>query len=532
MTRSPRGVQQASYDLDAALASLSAEVLREVVQQLLHELDDRMYARVASSLIARAARTGSGWSPSAVSDEHVAEVLAYVEAAEQDGWADPSEFDAYLGRGAVAFLRKDYASAHRLFDALLPSVADGRLDLGQRELVDEVLGTDVAECAAQYVVSAYMVAPAAQRAEAVRAAIGKVRGVGHFREPLRELERVAMEPLPDLAAFQLQWRMLIESPPADPRTRTGDTEEDRWLREVVQRLEGAEGLAKVARATKRAEDLRAWCACLVEAKDWPAALEAFDEAAALVSGDDFARGEFLDGAARAAQTLERVDLAAHLEKAWRASPSMARLRRWLGSAPSKAMLAERVREALEVCPTQATRQRALLHVLAYDIAAAAKLLAHAPGLGWSDAEHPGHLLFSLFAQLLGGSFEPARRDLDARLHQGADLDTLEALTGESDKPRLATPEVDALVARAGVTCLPDGPSRSAVLAAMKQAAERRIAGVTDQKRRGHYAHAAQLVGDCVGCDKTDETTRWAAALTAEYKRLPALRDALERAWRT
>jgi hypothetical protein len=66
---------------------------------------------------------------------------------------------------------------------------------------------------------------------------------------------------------------------------------------------------------------------------------------------------------------------------------------------------------------------------------------------------------------------------------------------------------------------------------MKTAAESRIAGVTEQKRRRHYGHAAELVATCVACDKTDETRCWAAALQAEYRRFPALRDELERAAR-
>jgi len=257
MTRSSKALEKAPTDLDAALATMSAEALREVVHQVLLELDDRAHARVVASLIARAARTGSGWAPAAVTDEQVAEVLAFVKAAERVGQAEPSEVDEYLGRGSAAFLRKDYDSTHRIFGALLPPIREGNIDLGQHELVDEVLGADVAECAAQYVVSAYMLAPIAERAEAVRTAIDQVHGVGHFWEPLRELERVAVEPLPDLSAFLPRWRALIANKPAGKRTSDWDTEEDRWLREVVQRLEGAEGLAKVARATKRADDLRA-----------------------------------------------------------------------------------------------------------------------------------------------------------------------------------------------------------------------------------------------------------------------------------
>jgi TRAP-type C4-dicarboxylate transport system substrate-binding protein len=74
-------------------------------------------------------------------------------------------------------------------------------------------------------------------------------------------------------------------------------------------------------------------------------------------------------------------------------------------------------------------------------------------------------------------------------------------------------------------------SRKAVLDAMKRAAERRVAGVTEQKRRRHYAHAAELVATCVACDKTSNMTRWAAALQAEYKRFHALHDEVARALR-
>ena len=531
MRRSSKVVEKLPSDLDTALATMSAEALREVVHEVLLELDDRAHARVVASLIARVVRTGVGWAPAPVTDEQVTEVLAFVKAAERIGQADPSEVDEYLRRGSAAFLRKDYASAQRIFGALLPPIGERNIDLGQHELVDEVLGADVAECAAQYVVSSYMLAPVAERAEAVRAAIDEVHGVGHFWEPLRELERVAVEPLPDLDAFLPRWRALIENKPAAKRTSDWDTEEDRWLREVVQRLEGAEGLAKVARTTKRADDLRAWCKSLVEAKDWPTALKAFCEAAELVTDKDYARGEFLDGAALAAQSLERKDLASHFERAWRASPSMSRLRRWLGCASTKAALGKRVGEALEACPKQASRQRALLHLLSHDFAAAAKLLASAPGLGWSNGEHPGHLVFPLFAQLLGASRTAARRDLEPILHRGADLDELEAMTADPEEPRLTTPEVDALLGLAGVAGISEATSRRAALAAMKKAAESRVAGVTEQKRRRHYGHAAELVATCVACDKTDETKRWAAALQAEYKRFPALRDELERALR-
>jgi hypothetical protein len=344
------------------------------------------------------------------------------------------------------------------------------------------------------------------------------------------MERVAVEPLPGLEQFLPRWRAVIESRPAGRRTSDWDTENDRWLREVVQRLDGAEGLAKVARSTRRADDLRAWCRSLVDAGDWKAALSAFEEAAELIADkEDFVRGEFLDGAALAAQSLSRKDLPSHLERAWHASPNMPRLLRWIGSSTSKATLRKRVTEALDACPKHAARQRALLHVLTHDLAPAAKLLATAPGLGWSNGEHPGHLLFPLFAQLLGGRRKEASPRIHSLSHFEMDFESLEVMTPDPEEPRLIMPEIDSLLELAGVGRVSDAASRATVLAAMKKAAENRVAGVTEQKRRRHYGHAAELVATCIACDRTSETARWAAEIKGGYSRFPALRDELNRA---
>ncbi|MCU0690067.1 MAG: hypothetical protein MUF54_01570 [Polyangiaceae bacterium] len=517
-------------DLEAALATMSADDLREVVRAMLLELDEKAHSRVMSSLIDRAARGGTGWAPAALGGDEVAEVLAFAKAAKRAGQADPSEVDELLRRGSAAFLGKDYHAAHRIFGALLPPIGDGEIDLGQHEMIDEVLGTDTAECAAQHVVSAYMITAPAKRAEAVRTAIDEVQSVGNFREPLGELERAAVEPLPGFHDFLPQWRALIVPKPSNERNRDWDTQEDRWLREVVQRLEGSDGLAKVARSTRRAEDLRAWCKSLVDARDWKSALAAFEEAAELVADKDRARGEFLDGAALAAQSLGRKDLPARLGEAWCAGPTMLRLRRWVGSSSSKAVLAKRAAEALKVCPKQAARQCAFLHVLEHDFALAAKLLAAAPGLGWSNEEHPGHLLFPLFLRLLGGKRKRASATTDLPSLRGMD-EMLETMTADPEAPRLIAPEIEELLVRAGVETISDSTARATTLAAMRKAAENRIAGVTEQKRRRYYGHAAELVATCIACDATGETARWAAALKAKHNRFPALRSELDRAMR-
>ena len=113
------------------------------------------------------------------------------------------------------------------------------------------------------------------------------------------MERIAVEPLPRFDDFLRRWRAVIQENRGE-RESEWDSDQDRWLREVIERTEGGDGLAKLARATRCADDLRAWCHVLVAAKDWKAALAAHDEAAEIVADKAYSRGAFLDGAALAA----------------------------------------------------------------------------------------------------------------------------------------------------------------------------------------------------------------------------------------
>jgi hypothetical protein len=256
-------------------------------------------------------------------------------------------------------------------------------------------------------------------------------------------------------------------------------------------------------------------------------LAAFNESAELVNDTEHARGELLDGAALAAQELGRTDLPMRLERAWRSAPSMLRLRRWLGATGSKAVVRKRAAGALETCPKQARRQRAFLHVILGDFEPAAKLLAAAPGLGWSDGEHPGHLLFPLFQRLLGRSHAPLSSNAEQLPVRATDIEELELTTTARDEPRLATPEVDRIIKQAGIGAVTDAKARGAVIEGMRKAAEHRVDGVTGKQRHRYYGHAASLVAICAAVDPSPATARWVARLRDEYRRYPALRAELE-----
>jgi hypothetical protein len=499
--------------VEAALDTLNADDLRGLIRETIPWLDEMTQSRLVNALVERAARNHTGWVPAGPSEALVADIVTFAEAAKRVGYAEPFEVDDYLKEGSIAFLSRDYRAAFQIFRALLVPMGEGDFHVGQDEVVDEVLGADVQTCVAQYVISMYMTATVKNRGKAVHSAIDEMRGIGYFFEPLREMERVAVEPLPELDAFLVQWRGLLEERVARERNRGWDSDEDRWLREVVARMDGGDGLARIARTTKRFQDLRAWCRVHVEARDWNSALAAYDEAAELVTDNADARGEFLDGAALSAQQLGQRDLPVRLGRAWREAPSIIRLRRWLGSSKSKKTLRQRVAEALDACPERFHRQRALLHVVNGDFDAASKLLANAPGLGWSSGDHPGHLLFPLFCTLLGGVEPLAERTLD--------LDEVDPISA-CDRPRLETPKIAALLDQAGINAPADSKTRAVVVEAMRKAAARRIEGVTENKRRRYYAHAASLAVACVWVDGSPEAASWLAAIRNQYRRYPAL----------
>jgi hypothetical protein len=499
------------------------------VRGILDDVDEDVRTTLVDRLLAQATRGSSGWKPARPSPRIVADAQAFAEAARRVGQADPDDVTEHLRQASKAFLAGDHASARAVFDAILPPVASVDIDLGQHELVEEVLGVDAQVCVAQYVASVYTTTPLPGRVDAVLRAIGDVQGVGTLFSPIRDMEDVTAGALPELQAFLPLWVKRLErfgAPKGD-----WETDHERWRREARFRLDGVPGLERLARTTRRPHACLAWYDALAERGDWPAALKAAVASAGLVRQSHW-RGELLDGAALAAQELGRSDLSTPLETAWRAAPTLTRLLRWLAAGHSgRDVIRARASKAVTRCPRTAMRQLGLLGVLRGDVSGAAALLSKAPGLGWSDPDHPGHTLFPLFATLL------SKGDIDTTL-----LNELEATAGdpldclieadEGPAPRLITPSVVALIDRARVRSALTDAGRDAVIDAMRIAAEKRVQAILEHSRRRHYGHAALLVASSVAYapkKRTAEFVRWAVGLDEQYRRRHAFRTELARA---
>jgi hypothetical protein len=358
----PPRIRSTDTDLGRALEAMTAPELRSFVRAVLAELKDEQRGRVIDSLMTRAARGDTGWKPNCPPPRIVSEARSFADAAQQVGHADPDDVSEYLRLASKAFLAGDHASARAVFEALLIPISTVDIDLGQHELVDDVLSVDVHTSVAQYVTSVYTTTSLPDRAGAVFKAIENVKPVGTVLNPIGEMEGVSAGALPDLGAFLPRWVKHLAR--RRPSKDEWESDHERWLREAVFRLEGVSGLERLARKTKRPQTCLAWCEALVDRGDWVGALHAYDASAVLV-GKSHWRGELLDGAALAVQQLKQSDVAERLAAAWHAAPTLPRLLRWLVTEDySPTNLRAKARKTVSRCPKTEGRQLGLLRLLA------------------------------------------------------------------------------------------------------------------------------------------------------------------------
>lgn len=71
--------QPDSLNIDGALAALDAEDLRDLIRDIIPRLDDKTLSRFNSTIIERAAGGKTGWLPSDLTGEGVAEALAFAK---------------------------------------------------------------------------------------------------------------------------------------------------------------------------------------------------------------------------------------------------------------------------------------------------------------------------------------------------------------------------------------------------------------------------------------------------------------------
>lgn len=195
----------------------------------------------------------------------------------------------------------------------------------------------------------------------------------------------------------------------------------------------------------------------------------------------------------------------------------------------------KARKAAALGPRKAGRQIGLLRVLLGDVTAAAALLSKAPGLGWSDPEHPGHVVFPLRALLFSEGTSGKVNDALVPELDATGCDPLEVFSDDDtqSKPRLSTGSIAQLLQGLRPSITLTDKDRDAATDAMRVAAEKRADGILGNSRRRHYGHAAWLVASCVAsvpAGRDRELAQWAADVRQQYRRRHAFREELARAF--
>lgn len=161
--RRPTQRGTAPVDLQERLGALTADELRALVRVAVNQLDDEPRHRVEELILRHASRSTAGWKPAAPHASTVTAAASFIEGARRTGYADPGAVDEHLRQGVTASLAGDHAAAHTIFETVFAGICSGDVDLGQDELVEEVLSVDTGECVRRFVVAAYVVAEGASR---------------------------------------------------------------------------------------------------------------------------------------------------------------------------------------------------------------------------------------------------------------------------------------------------------------------------------------------------------------------------------
>lgn len=510
--RSP--VQPAERDpLAAHLARLDAGELREMLMELASRADRGMRAWLEDEAARRVMRVAGYAVLETMPDPQLAtDVATICRSLERSGRGDPAELDEVLARIGQAWLAGDHMLVRSTVAAISRVLSEG-VDFGQDELYDEVLTADLYELRARVLVSVYLTSEPGERARAIREAMRILQPVASsVWEPLAELAKTALDPLPDFESFVHEWARSLRTipPPSDGHLLRA------WEREAAQWIDGPDGLAALARQSGRADDFEAWMRVLLAERRLSAAADVAREGAALLDAP-WQRARLWSWAARI--DLEQgLDPRPALESAFTSSPSGVHARRWLAHVADQE-LTRSARSALAAHRDLPDDAAAVLAVVAGDWERVAKLTPQ------SD------VAFDAVVWVLRGPIDPAAAHVDA-----LDADELGArleddIATDSGVAHLVAPSAIALATRARAAG-PDQGAQALLITALQEAAMSRFVAVARTAHRSRYDGAARTIALAaailLACDQSGRARELVRAAHDEAGRKWRLREATDR----
>lgn len=327
----------------------------------------------------------------------------WARAAKRKLRLDPSEIAALTLRARRQLLCGRAGAARRCYETIFAIVLE--LELASVEPDTPPVTVIPQGVFGSYLVSVYEDTEAAERVEAVLDAVVRLGIVGSLNAPLRMLEEHAIKPLPDFARFVEAWATTLENetnregrPVVDPFSPI-----EALLAEALEKSEGLDGVARMARRARDLAHYRTWMTRLAEKSEWRAALDVTEEAVSALE-DDHERTTVLDAGVAVAAKCEDMTRASELaERALSTVPTYARFARWLLlDSPDREKLLGRVRRAEARADIMTPRMKTLVCALLGAFTDVGALLLDAEE-DWDDDENAGPLAYpSLLVAFYGG----------------------------------------------------------------------------------------------------------------------------------
>jgi hypothetical protein len=511
------------------------EFFRDHLDSLPHDIR----GEAIESLTLFAGRAQPSWqAPPAADPTLLDEVDQFVTRGRRRASGDPSEVDELLQRATRVFLGGDLELALTAWRRLLAPLSEGEIHLGEDELINEVLSTNLHEVMARCLLAAYCLAPLEARAEALWKATDEFGWLSYLSDPIREMETVSTKPLPDLNAFLPSWFQYLQTRVKPDAAGRFEDATDGMLREAAARSGGASALRDLARGKGGLFAWHDWVRLLVVDKRWKEAAAALVEAAG-AAREGSQRASFLDSAGALAMARQTGDVADLLAQAWRAKPSVPRLMRLYGAtaAGDRPALLRQELAFLRTTKSVPARVLGVLTLLDGRFAEAAQLLAACNGLGWSSEDHPGRFLFPALSFLAAGPPQAGScgEVLLKTLQGNDDVEAMLERDSAEGLPPLQVVDPLPLLADLRRSLPPTPETVTAIVDALRAAALRRVKEATSQQRRSAYEHAVFLVAATAEVFRAIARPLDAVALIdlvqTEYRRYSALQSLLNRCLR-
>lgn len=508
-------------EFERAVAELKPDELSAWVREHFASEDERVRRRMLDGVLAAARRCAPGFQVRTSKDERLEdEVVAWATQDFTVVQVDSVAVEMLLDRVNRQYLRGDFGRAGHLYGRMFWGLEQWERGRPDELTGDEMLNSSLQRAGLRYLVSLYLTTRPAGRARAMLHGCDQVARMCLLVDPLRQLmEEAPLDIAESMAEFEPAWQDELESELV--RAKAAGHELSPllgWFTKSVQRSGAAHGLLRVARLSGDPVTWEEWVDELVSQQAWSDVIESVSEALSSVGGSLF--GARLADVALAASFKvetcpERVRWA---ERSFRSEPTLRRLL-ILNAVDSECSASSDDRDYLSLLPPDTLRQGGrvvgAVHLVSGQWAEAARILAQADRLGWSNSHHPGHLVYPVLLWLLRQMGEPAVPSDDSMPSVGlTQTPFLDAACAVLDLAGAASLDTSLLPQRRLPASLeavlptltlaqalapvlkraePSSQSMETVLQCLHMAATSRVSGALDAGRRRMYGDAIRQV---------------------------------------